>query len=183
MVDKFVYNNHRDPIEEIFEWLEAYVSDISHNMNLLMEALERKIRPFGDDGGSNSKNKSKDKSKDQEENESWKESGKEHLSLSGMNPSQSLFNMEAKVDIHPYQGEVDVLKMNHWLQQLEFYFSVHHIDEEHKISFARLKLEGHALTWWERYTKTLRMVGDPPVTIWEEFKTLIKSQFYTIVYL
>ena len=54
--------------------------------------------------------------------------------------------MEAKVDIKPYQGEIDALKMYHWLQQLEVYFNVHHIDEEQNISFARLKLEGHALT-------------------------------------
>jgi hypothetical protein len=54
--------------------------------------------------------------------------------------------MEVKVDIKPYQGEIDAVKLNHWLQQLEVYFSVHHIDEEKKISFSRLKLEGHALT-------------------------------------
>jgi hypothetical protein len=72
-----------------------------------------------------------------------------------INPSQSLFNMEAKVDINPYQGEIDALKLNHWLQQLEVYFSIHHIDEEKKISFARLKLEGHALTWWEIHMKHL----------------------------
>ena len=54
--------------------------------------------------------------------------------------------MEVKVDINTYQGEIDALKLNLWLQQLEFYFSVHHIDEEQNISFVRLKLEGHALT-------------------------------------
>jgi hypothetical protein len=51
------------------------------------------------------------------------------------NPSHDLFKMEAKVDIKPYQGEIDALKLNHWLQQLEVYFSIHHIDEEQKISF------------------------------------------------
>jgi hypothetical protein len=54
--------------------------------------------------------------------------------------------MEAKVDINPYQGEINALKLNHCLQQLKVYFSIHHIDEGQKISFARLKLEGHALT-------------------------------------
>jgi hypothetical protein len=34
------------------------------------------------------------------------------------------------VDITSYQGEINELKINHWLQQLEFYSSVHHIDEE-----------------------------------------------------
>jgi hypothetical protein len=38
--------------------------------------------------------------------------------------------MEAKVDIEPYQGEIDAVKLNHQLQQLEVYFSVHHIEEE-----------------------------------------------------
>jgi hypothetical protein len=30
--------------------------------------------------------------------------------------------------------------------------------------------------------ETLRLEGDPPVTKWEDFKTLIKSQFYPIGY-
>jgi hypothetical protein len=54
--------------------------------------------------------------------------------------------MEEKVDINPYQGEINPVKLNYRLHQLEVYFSVHNIDEEKKISFARLKLEGHALT-------------------------------------
>ena len=90
--------------------------------------------------------------------------------------------MEEKVYIKPYQGEIDALKMNYWLQQLEVYFFIHHINEEQKSSFARLKLEGHESTWWESLTETLRLEGDPLVTRWEDFKTLIKSQFYPIWY-
>jgi hypothetical protein len=55
--------------------------------------------------------------------------------------------MEAKVDIKPYQGDIDALKLNHWLHQLEVYLSVHNKDDDHKISFSRLKLEDHELTW------------------------------------
>ena len=62
------------------------------------------------------------------------------------------------------------------------YFSVHHIEEEQKISFMRLKLEGDALTWWESQMETLNLEGYPLVTKWEDFKTLIKSQFYHIGY-
>jgi hypothetical protein len=90
--------------------------------------------------------------------------------------------MEAKVDINTYQGEMDALKPNHWLQKLELYFNVHHIDEECKISFFILKLEGPALTWCKIHIETLRIEGDPPVTKWEDFNTLIKSQFYLIGY-
>jgi hypothetical protein len=49
------------------------------------------------------------------------------------------------MDIKSYQGEMDALKSNHWLQQLQVDFNVHHIDEEKKISFSKLKLKGHAL--------------------------------------
>jgi hypothetical protein len=94
----------------------------------------------------------------------WKEPEKEKLSSSVVNPSLSLFKMEEKVYIKTYQGEIDALKMNHWLQQLEVYFSIHHIDEEKNISFSMLKLEGHALTWWEIHMETLRLEGDLLVT-------------------
>ena len=50
------------------------------------------------------------------------------------------------------------------------------------ISFAWLKLEGHALTWRESHTETLRLEGEPLVTKWKDFKTLIKSKFYLIGY-
>jgi hypothetical protein len=48
--------------------------------------------------------------------ESLKEPEKEFLSSSGINPSHSLFKMEMKVDINPYQGNINALKLNHWLQ-------------------------------------------------------------------
>jgi hypothetical protein len=88
--------------------------------------------------------------------------------------------MEEKVNIKTYQGDLNALKVNHLYKQLEFYVSINHIYEENNISFATLKLEGHALTWWEIHTETLRLEGDPLVTRWENFKTLIKSHFYPI---
>jgi hypothetical protein len=60
--------------------------------------------------------------------------------------------MEVKFYIKPYQGDINELNLNHLLQWLEVYFSVHHIQEEHNISFFKLKLEGHSLTWWENHT-------------------------------
>jgi hypothetical protein len=75
-----------------------------------------------------------------------------------------MFKLEAKVDIKPYHGNIDVVRLNNWLQQLEVYFSLHNIDEEHKISFSWLKLEGHALTYWESHIDTLRIEGNPLVT-------------------
>lgn len=55
--------------------------------------------------------------------------------------------MEEKVDIKTYQGDISALKLNHWLYKLELYFNIRDIDEEQKISFARLELGGNALIW------------------------------------
>jgi hypothetical protein len=54
--------------------------------------------------------------------------------------------MDMKVEIKPYQGDIDVFKLNGWLQQLEVYFIFYNVDGEKKKSFSQLKLEGHALT-------------------------------------
>ena len=48
----------------------------------------------------------------------------ENMSLSTNISSQPLFKMEDKFDIKPYQGEIDSLKLNHWLQQLEVLFNI-----------------------------------------------------------
>jgi len=108
-------------------------------------------------------------------NELGKELEKEKSSSNTINPSQYFFNMEEKVDINTYQGEINTIKLNHWLHQLEFYFNIHLIDEEYKKSFVRLKLGGNYLTWWEIHIKTLRLEDDPLVTKWEAFKNIINS--------
>jgi hypothetical protein len=117
MVDNFVHKNPQDLAKGRFERLEVQVVEISHNMNLLITALARKFRTFEDDGRFNSDIRSEGKLKDREDSEKelWKESEKEQLSSSDIKPSQYLFKMEAKVDINPYQGEIDALKMNNWL--------------------------------------------------------------------
>ena len=102
----------------------------------------------------------------------------DQLYQSFINHSQSMLKMEVKVDNKAYQGDINSLKLNHQLQQVQFYFNVHHIEEEQNISFAQLKLEGHALTQLESHMDTLRLEGDPLVTKWEDFEIIIKSQFY-----
>jgi hypothetical protein len=129
--------------------LEEKVTNIYRNVSLFMEDIARNLRPFKEFEGSNSEIQSDGKPGDNEdlEKELRKEPNKEKSSSNTINPSQDLFNMEEKMDINPYQCDINALKLNHWLQQLELYFIVHHIEEEQNISFVRLKLEGHVLTW------------------------------------
>ena len=85
-----------------------------------------------DFGGSNFEIKLEGKSEDKDDpkKEPRKEVEKDQSSFHANFPSQSLFKMEAKDGIKSYQGEIGALKLNHWLQQLEAYFSIHQIDEE-----------------------------------------------------
>jgi hypothetical protein len=135
MEDESNCNNPLDETEEIFSKLEEQVVDVSHNMTLLVVALENKFGLLGDVGGFNSEVGLDKKSRDNEDpkKELKKELEKEQTSSNVIASSQSLFEMEAKVDIKPCQGEIDCLKLNHWVQQLEVYFSVHNIGEEKKI--------------------------------------------------
>jgi len=56
---------------------------------------------------------------------------KEKVSTSVVKRSQYLFKTEVKVDLKPYQGEIDDFKLNHWLQQLDIYFNISpYIEEE-----------------------------------------------------
>eukprot|EP01018_Ginkgo_biloba_P032244 Gb_13779 [translate_table: standard] len=40
------------------------------------------------------------------------------------------FKVEAKVEIPPYEGQLDAEKLNNWLSQLEVYFGCQGLDEE-----------------------------------------------------
>jgi hypothetical protein len=85
-----------------------------------------------------------------------------------------MFKVGVKVNIKPYQGDIDVIKSNQWYQQLQVYFNVHNIEEEKNISFSPLKLEGHAQIWWKIHTRILnRMEGDPTITMWKVVNTLV----------
>ena len=64
MEDEYVQGATNES-EQRFSKLEIQVTDISHNMSILMAARESKFKPFGDFGVSNSnfgfEGKSKDK--------------------------------------------------------------------------------------------------------------------------
>jgi hypothetical protein len=49
-----------------------------------------------------------------------------------------------------YNGEINAERLDNWIRKIEFYYHVHHIDEEGvKIQLASLYLEGTRLIWWQ----------------------------------
>jgi len=85
-----------------------------------MVTLRNNLGIFGEDGGSNVEDKSEGGSRDREEieNQPKKEPEKNQPSSSVVNQSQPQFKMEEKVDIKSSHDKFDILKLNHWLQQL-----------------------------------------------------------------
>ena len=84
------------------------------------------------------------------------------------------FKVEARIDIPTYDGSIDAEKLDSWLSQLETYFDLYGYNSEAKVSFARLKLTNHALTWWKSF---LASHPDEEVS-WENFTQLIRKEFY-----
>jgi len=103
MVEKSIHNNPWDLAKDRFVRLEEKVVDIFFNMSLLFVVLTSNIELFGEVGGSNLEIGSDDKTRDNEDpkKEADKEPKKENPSLNTISLSQSLFNMEEKVDINP----------------------------------------------------------------------------------
>jgi len=114
MIDESIHKNPQDIVGEIFVRLEYQVTNISHNMSLIMPDLARNIKKFREARGSNFEIRSEGKLRDNQdlEKELRKDPKKEKPGSSVVNPSQSLFNMEDKVDIYSYQGDINALKLS-----------------------------------------------------------------------
>ena len=83
--------------------------------------------------------------------------------------------MDAKVDIKPYVGEVDVIKMKQWLQQVELYLSVHEVIARQIILFRQLNLEGHALAKKNK-ARSKALESETLVIAWEVSKDMTKKK-------
>nr|CAD1821363.1 unnamed protein product [Ananas comosus var. bracteatus] len=84
------------------------------------------------------------------------------------------FKVKAKIKIPNYNGVVDAEKLDAWLDQLETYFDLYNYSNAKKVTFAKLKLVGHALTWWKA---TLQTTANEEFN-WSQFKRPIRQEFY-----
>jgi hypothetical protein len=82
-----------------------------------------------------------------------------------------------------FNGDFNPEKLDNWIQQVEVYCHVQHIDEEEvKVQLASLPLEGTALVWWERKLQDISKCGNL-ISSWSKFKSTIRKQFYPLGYL
>jgi hypothetical protein len=86
--------------------------------------------------------------------------------------------LEAKIEIPEYRGELDGEKLDAWLDKLESYFSLYGFNDLQRLTFVRVKMESHALIWWNAYVQSRGFQN----LAWDGFKTLVRKQFYPVGY-
>jgi hypothetical protein len=94
-----------------------------------------------------------------------------------------LLKIDVKFSFPMFNGDANPENIDNWIRQVELYCHVQQIDEEEvKVQFASLRLEGTTLVWWERKLQDISKCGNL-LSSWLEFKSPIRKQFYPLVYL
>eukprot|EP00253_Pinus_taeda_P025207 PITA_25207 len=74
--------------------------------------------------------------------------------------------------------------MDNWNRQIDVYYRVQNIDsDKSKIQLASLHLGGIALVWWEGRTQADMKRHGKAISVWSEFVSTIKNQFYPLAYM
>jgi hypothetical protein len=72
-----------------------------------------------------------------------------------------LLKIDVKFYFPMFNGDANPEKLDNWIQQVEVYFRVQHIDEEEvKVQLNSLRLEGIALVWWESKLQDIGKCGN-----------------------
>jgi len=83
-----------------------------------------------------------------------------------------------------YNGEVNVDKLDNWICHLEAYCWIQNLQEDDiRVLFTSLRMEGAALVWWESMTQEEIKKHDKISISWNDFIVAIKRQFYPLAYM
>ena len=95
-----------------------------------------------------------------------------------------MIKLNVKFDLPIYDGELNAEKLNNWIRQIDVYCRVQSIDsDKSKIQLASLRLGGTALVWWEGRTQAGMKKHGKILSVWSEFVSAIKKQFYPLGYM
>lgn len=96
----------------------------------------------------------------------------------------SLIKLDVKFDLPIYDGELNAENLDNWIRKIDVYCIVQSIDlEKSKIQPASLCLGGTALVWWEGRTQADMKRHGKTISVWSEFVSVIKKQFYPLAYM
>jgi hypothetical protein len=84
---------------------------------------------------------------------------------------------KVKAEIPTFNGNVDIEGYLDCLYEVETFFEVMNILEDHRVSLVAYKLKGGASAWWHRLQEDRRLRGEPRVRTWWQMKSLLKGRF------
>jgi hypothetical protein len=84
--------------------------------------------------------------------------------------NKPLLKLDVKFALPMFNGDANPEKLDNWIQQVEVYCRVQHINEEEvKVQLTSLRLKDTALVWWERKLRDISKCGNF-LSSWLEFK-------------
>jgi len=100
------------------------------------------------------------------------------------NKKAYLIKLDVKFDFPIYDGELNAEKLDNWIRQIDVFCRVWSTDsDKSKIQLVSLRLGGTALVWWEGKAQIdLKRYGKS-ISVWSEFVSTIKKQFYPLAYM
>lgn len=155
-------------------------------MRFMVEEMYREFMKGNDEDSSHSKEKWEEESLLHDHS---KGKGKEENFLTPPNSPEhkkktSLIKLDVKFDLLIYDGELNAEKLDNWIRQIDVCCRVQSIDSnKSKIQLARLCLEGTTLVWWEGKTQANMKKHGKILSVWSEFVSAIKKQFYPLAYM
>ncbi|KAM1507545.1 hypothetical protein TB2_016611 [Malus domestica] len=159
--------------------LEQQVLNLTVSVSQLVESINsQKTSHASSSNKSNRKLKKKIVEESEEEDDATTDVEEKEAKIGDDKYCVDTLNIDFKVNIPIYKGDIDPEKLDNWIDVLETYYTVYKYSNAQKIKFASLKLSSHALTWWTSYQRRYN-VSD---LTWKNFKILLRKQFYPVGY-
>ena len=87
-----------------------------------------------------------------------------------------------KIEAPTFDGSLDPWVFTDWLRQMEHFFEWYNWAENKKVRFAKMKLTGRALLYWDEVTDNLIRRQEPPITDWPEMKQQLSRNYLPPTY-
>jgi hypothetical protein len=185
MVEEDKHNEQEKKFHMVFYRMSEIVERMYRNYKKRMKKKGKKKEAHADDDSSVNQGAGGDPPKPPSSQSSSISSSSKHSHHSSHKASfkKPLLKLDVKFSLPMFNGDVNPKKLDNWIRQVEVYNFVQHIDEEEvKVQLDSLRLEGTALIWWERKLQDRSKCGNLHSS-WSEFKSVIRKQFYPLVYL
>jgi len=91
-------------------------------------------------------------------------------------------NLDSKVDIPKFDGQLDPDLFLEWLWTVESVFAYEDIPEANKVKLVALRLRKYASTWWANLVAKRARQGKDKIRSWDKMKSKLRARFLPPTY-